>query len=149
MAGAGDDDIDSDGDWAGLAAGDDAGDLLGDAGFGDLAEDAYSGALAGVASGGADGGVERERSKLDGREGCMWGCLGGEKTGGKQRIRVDGQFLCAWVGRWWHERYEERDYKRTGQGWEVWGFNNCNLTSWIIKRLKKKKKVEQTGNKLI
>ena len=25
----------------------------------------------GVASGGADGGVERERSKLDGREGCM------------------------------------------------------------------------------
>ena len=71
VAGAGDDDIDSDGDWAGLAAGDDAGDLLGDAGFGDLAEDAYSGALAGVASGGADGGVERERSKLDGREGCM------------------------------------------------------------------------------
>lgn len=75
-AGAGDDDIDSDGNWAGLAAGDDTGDLPGDAGFGDLAEDAYSGALAGaidagVASGGADGGVERERSKLDGREGCM------------------------------------------------------------------------------
>ena len=50
--------------------------MPGDAGFGDLAEDAYSGALAGaidagVASGGADGGVERERSKLDGREGCM------------------------------------------------------------------------------
>ena len=76
VAGAGDDDVDSDGDWAGLAAGGDAGDLPGDAGFGDLAEDAYSGALAGaidagVASGGADGGVERERCKLDGREGCM------------------------------------------------------------------------------
>ena len=76
MAGAGDDDVDSDGDWAGLTAGGDAGDLPGDAGFGDLAGDAYSGALAGaidagVASGGADGGVERERSKLDGREGCM------------------------------------------------------------------------------
>ena len=65
MAGAGDDDVDSDGDWAGLTAGGDAGDLPRDASFGDLAEDAYSGALAGaidarVASGGADGGVERE-----------------------------------------------------------------------------------------
>ena len=63
MAGAGDDDIDSDGDWAGLAAGGDAGDLPGDVGFRDLAGDAYSGALAGVidagvAGGGADGGVE-------------------------------------------------------------------------------------------
>ena len=76
VAGAGDDDVDSDGDWAGLAAGGDAGDLPGDPGFGDLAEDAYSRALAcaidaGVASGGADNGVERERSKLDGREACM------------------------------------------------------------------------------
>ena len=76
VAGAGDDDVDSDGDWPALAAGDDAGDLPGDAGFGDLAEDTYSRALAGainagVASGSADGGVERERSKLDGRERCM------------------------------------------------------------------------------
>ena len=76
VAGAGDDDIDFDGDWAGLAPGGDTGDLPRDAGFGDLVEDAYSGALAGaidarVASGGADCGVEREGSKLDGREGCM------------------------------------------------------------------------------
>ena len=76
VTGAGDDDVHSDGDWAGLAVGGDAGDLPRDAGFGDLAEDTYSGALAGaidarVASGGADCGVERERSKLDGREGCM------------------------------------------------------------------------------
>ena len=58
VAGAGDDDIDFDGDWAGLAPGGDAGDLPRDVGFGDLVEDAYSGALAGVASGGADGGAE-------------------------------------------------------------------------------------------
>ena len=46
VAGAGDDDVDSDGDWAGLAAGGDARDLPGDAGSRDLAGDADSRALA-------------------------------------------------------------------------------------------------------
>ena len=41
------DDGDSDGDWAGPAAGGDAGNLPGDADFGDMAGDADSGALAG------------------------------------------------------------------------------------------------------
>ena len=42
------DDGDFDGDWVGLAAGGDVGNLPGDAGFGDMARDADSRALAGA-----------------------------------------------------------------------------------------------------
>ena len=56
MAGTGDDG-DSDGGWAGLAAGGDAGGLPGVAGFGDLAGDVSFGDLAGDADSGALVGV--------------------------------------------------------------------------------------------